>query len=131
MSNHIVFLTLEDILFIHSQEINLAGGEPSIRDLNGIKACVDSPKSSFGGEYLHNLFGMEAVYITCLTMRHPFVDGNKRAALASALTFLHLNGYSVNEAHPEELADLVIDFITKKIEKSDLEKHLELHSSSH
>jgi hypothetical protein len=38
------FLTLEDILFIHHQEIRAAGGEPSIRDREGIKACVDAQK---------------------------------------------------------------------------------------
>lgn len=90
------FQTLEDILFIHSQEIQIAGGEPNILDENGIKACVDAPKASFGGEYLHDLFGMGASYIACLTTRHPCVDGNKRTALASALTFLHLNGHAVN-----------------------------------
>ena len=57
---------------------------------------------------------MAAAYITCLTMRHPFVDGNKRTALASALTFLYLNGYSVEERYDEDLADLTIDFFYKK-----------------
>lgn len=123
------FLTLEDILFIHSQEIQIAGGEPNIRDENGIKACVDAPKASFGGEYLHALFGMAASYIACLTTRHPFVDGNKRTALASALTFLHLNGYAVEEAHDEELADLVLDFVTKKKSKEQVAQHLESHAS--
>ncbi len=87
-----VFLSLEEILFIHRQEIKAVGGEPSIRDNTGIKASVDAPKASYGGEYLQDLFGMAASYITCITMRHPFVDGNKRTALASALTFLYLNG---------------------------------------
>ena len=66
------FLSLENILFIHQREIETAGGEPSIRDEEGIKACVDAPKASFGGEFLHDLFGMAASYIACLTMRHPF-----------------------------------------------------------
>lgn len=86
--NSPTFLTLDDVLFIHREEIKISGGEPNIRDKEGVKACVDAPKASFGGEYLHDLFGMAASYITCLTMRHPFVDGNKRTALASALTFL-------------------------------------------
>lgn len=45
------FLTLDDILFIHEKEIKSAGGEPNIRDLEGVKACVGTPKASFGGEY--------------------------------------------------------------------------------
>jgi death on curing protein len=56
---------------------------------------------------------MAAAYITCLTRRHPFVDGNKRTALASALTFLFLNRSSLEETYDEQLADLVIGFVTK------------------
>ncbi|MDZ7773178.1 MAG: type II toxin-antitoxin system death-on-curing family toxin [Balneolaceae bacterium] len=123
------FLSLEDILFIHNQEIQAAGGEPNIRDNDGIKACVEAPKASFSGEYLQDLFGMAASYIACLTTRHPFVDGNKRTALASALTFLYLNGYGVEESHDEELADLVLDFVTKKKSKEDVAKHLAAHVS--
>jgi death-on-curing protein len=122
------FLTLEDILFIHQQEILISGGEPNVRDPEGIKACVDAPKASFEGDYLYELFGMAASYIACLTMRHPFVDGNKRTALASSLTFLYLNGYSVEESYDEELADLVLDFVTKKITKEDIAKHFRFKS---
>lgn len=63
---------------------------------------------------------MAATYLTCLTMRHPFIDGNKRTALASALTFLYLNGFFVEEAYEEELADLVLRFIAKKISKEEI-----------
>ncbi len=122
------FLSLEDILFIHQQEIQNSGGEPNIRDQEGIKACVDAPKASFGGDYLHDLFEMVASYISCLTMRHPFVDGNKRTALASALTFLYLNDYSVEESYDEELADLVLDFVTKKISKEEIAEYFRAKS---
>ena len=114
------FLSLEEILFIHQQEIQAAGGEPGICDKEEIRACVDAPKASFGGKYLYDLFGMAASYITCITMHHPFVDGNKRTALAFALTFLFLNGYTIEEYHDIELAELVLDFITKEISKEDI-----------
>jgi len=122
------FLSLEDILFIHQQEIQISGGEPNIRDQEGIKACVDAPKASFGGDYLHDLFEMAASYISCLTMRHPFVDGNKRTALASALTFLYLNDYNVEESYDEELAELVLNFVTKKISKEEIAEYFRANS---
>lgn len=86
-----VFLSLDEILFIHTEEIKISGGEPNIRDLEGVKACVDAPKASFGGKYLQNLYEMAASYLACIVMRHPFVDGNKRTALGSASTdvFIH------------------------------------------
>lgn len=117
------FLTLEEILFIHQQEIHASGGDPAIRDREGVEACVDAPKASFGGEYLYDLFGMAASYIASLSIRHPFLDGNKRTALASALTFLYINGYTISESHEEELADLVLDFVTKKISREDVVEH--------
>jgi len=118
------FLLLEDILFIHEKEIEAAGGEPNIRDLDGVKACVDTPKASFGGEYLNDIFGMAATYISCIAIRHPFMDGNKRTALASALTFLYINGFEVEESYDLELADLVVDFLTKKKSKEEIKMHL-------
>ncbi|MGK7370737.1 MAG: type II toxin-antitoxin system death-on-curing family toxin [Candidatus Halalkalibacterium sp. M3_1C_030] len=118
------FLSMEDILFIHEQEIQKAGGDPGIRQKQDIQACTDSPKASFDGEYLNDLFEMAASYIICLTIRHPFVDGNKRTALASALTFLYLNGYEVKESYDLELADLILNFLSKDISKEDVAKHL-------
>lgn len=123
------FITVEDILFIHEQEIQKAGGNPGIRQEQDIQACADAPKASYGGEYLNNLFEMAASYIVCLTIRHPFVDGNKRTALASALTFLYLNGYDVEESYDLELADLVLDFLSKNVSKEDIAKHLKEHAA--
>ena len=122
------FLTMEDILFIHEQEIQKAGGDPGIRQEQDIKACADTPKASFDGEYLNDLFEMAAGYIICLTIRHPFVDGNKRTALASALTFLYLNGYEVKESYNLELADLVLDFLSKDNSKEEVAEHLKQNS---
>lgn len=122
------FLSVEDILFIHEQEIKKAGGDPGIRQEQDIQACTDAPKASFDREYLNDLFEMAASYIICLTIRHPFVDGNKRTALASALTFLYLNGYEVKESYDLELADLILDFLSKDISKEDLAKHLKQNS---
>ena len=55
------FLSLEDILFIHQQEIRISGGEPNIRDQDGAKACVDSPKVSFGGENLNPWYQIKMI----------------------------------------------------------------------
>jgi death-on-curing protein len=117
------FLAEEDILFIHQQEIQISGGEPNIREKEGLKAYVDAPKTSFGGVFLYDIFGMAASYVTCLTMRHPFFDGNKRTALASALTFLLLNGFTIEESYDDELADMVLKFLTKELSKEDIIEH--------
>ncbi|HET8865988.1 MAG TPA: type II toxin-antitoxin system death-on-curing family toxin [Gracilimonas sp.] len=127
MSNP-VFLTLEEILYIHEQEIIKAGGEPNIRNKEDVEACAEVPKASFDGEYLNDLFEMAASYIICLAIRHPFVDGNKRTALASCLTFLYLNGFEILESYEHELADLVLNFLTHEISKDEVANHLKKRS---
>ncbi len=53
---------------------------------------------SFGGQSLHSdLFEMAAAYAFHLCQNHPFIDGNKRVALASALVFLDLNGVQLSD----------------------------------
>lgn len=123
-----VFLASQEILYIHEQEIIKAGGDPYIRNKEDVEACAEVPKASFGGEYLNDLFEMAASYIICLTIRHPFVDGNKRTALASCLTFLYLNGFEVEESYELELADLVLDFLKNEISKDEISNHLKKRS---
>ena len=96
-----LFLTEDEILFSHQQEIQISGSEPNVRNEDVVQACKEAPKASFEGKYLHHIFQMAASYIACLTTRHPLVESNKRTALASALTFLYLNGYIIEESHYE------------------------------
>ena len=54
-----------------------------------------------------------------LAENQPFLDGNKRTALASSIIFLKLNDYSLN-TNNEEIFQLFIDLANKKINKDDL-----------
>lgn len=74
--------------------------------------------------YDTNIFSLASYYIKYISLNHPFVDGNKRTALASAVVFLEFNGYSIDETYEEELADLVLNFINKKIQQKDLVQFL-------
>jgi death-on-curing protein len=78
-----------------------------------------------------DLFDMAAAYLVALAFRHPFLDGNKRTAAAAALTFLHLNGYDVNERHPEELADLVLSLLRKEVDREDVGQWFRDRSAPH
>jgi len=72
-----VFLTLEDILQIHAEQIDIYGGTHGIRDLNGLESAVATPQASFGGEYLHSTIpAMAAAYLFHICQNHPFLDGN-------------------------------------------------------
>ena len=115
-----LFREVEDILYIHRREVQRSGGDQGLRDREALEAAAAAPRVSHDGEYLLDLFNMAAAYIVAIAIRHPFQDGNKRAAAASALTFLHLNGYGVTEKHPEELADIVLSLLNKDLDRENL-----------
>ena len=97
MTDEPVFITFEDALFFHKEEIRRTGGISGIRDQTALEAALGAPKASFGGAYLMNLFEMAATYVGSFCANHPFLDGNKRAGTACALTFLYSNGYEVDD----------------------------------
>jgi len=91
-----LFLTLAEVVEIHTNQIQLYGGTHGIRDIHLLQSALAQPEASFGGVWLHeDLFEMAAAYAFHLSQNHPFLDGNKRTALAAALLFLELNGISV------------------------------------
>jgi death-on-curing protein len=102
------FLTADDVIHLHADQILEYGGSSGLRDLPALESAVAQPQATFGGEYLHNsLWLMAAAYLFHVTNNHPFVDGNKRAGLAAALTFLRINRIII-ETGTDELADLTL-----------------------
>ena len=92
------FLTLAEVLSILQDQTTRYGGEFGVRDLGLVSSAIAVPRASFGGQPLHgDLFGMAAAYAFHLCQNHPFVGGNKRVALASALVFLDLNGIRITD----------------------------------
>jgi len=96
------FLTVEEVLQIHSDLVNDYGGDPGIRDYSLLRSAVATPSVSFSGNLLHDgIPAMAGAYLFHLAKNHPFVDGNKRTALASAITFLFLNGHEFDATNDE------------------------------
>lgn len=118
------FITTEEAMFFHREEVKMAGGAAGIRDMEALAAALMAPQATFGGAYLlADLFEMAAVYIESICTRHPFFDGNKRTGTACALVFLLLNGYEMEEEYDEELADKVLDLVTHRIDRGSLAEY--------
>ena len=119
MMKDVLFLTLAEVIEIHSNQMRLYGGLPGIRDINLLSSAIAMPHASFHGEYLHNdIYEMAAAYAFHIGKNHPFVDGNKRTALVSALVFLELNGISISDSQGK-LYDAMLDLSTGKLNKSE------------
>ena len=112
-----VFLGLDDVIRVHVDQIARYGGRAGVRDMGLLQSAVAMPRGSFGREWLHrDLFEMAAAYAFHLARNHPFVDGNKRTALACALIFLELNGMSLRD--PESrLYEAMMDVTTGNLDK--------------
>lgn len=87
-----VWVPLDAIIVIHDRQIARHGGAPGLRDraLIEMGAARAMNAAAYGGASLH---GIAAAYAFGIAKAHAFVDGNKRTAIVTALTFLRLNGY--------------------------------------
>lgn len=107
-----VFLSVEQVENLHAEGIRLYGGSHGLRDRNALESAVMAPQASFGGELLNSTMEeFAASHWLSLTMNHPFVDGNKRAALWACSTFLNMNGYAL------DLSELEAETVTLEIAK--------------
>jgi death-on-curing protein len=123
-----LFLTLDEVLALHRDQIRRYGGADGLRDLALLSSAVAVPEATFEGELLHDsLFEMAAAYLYHLAKNHPFVDGNKRIALASGLAFLWLNDRQI-EAGEDELTDLVVGVAAATVRKAEVAVFLEQHA---
>ena len=121
----ITFLTLAEIIDIHADQIEKYGGHKGVRDINLLSSAVAMPYAAFSGEFLHpHIYEMAAAYAYHISQNHPFLDGNKRTALASALVFLELNRISISDPHGE-LYDAMIRIAKGKLGKTEFAKILE------
>ncbi len=118
------FLTIEEILWLHDDQIASFGGTTGVRDLGLLDSALSQPKASFGGELLHPTIAEQAAaYLYHLAMNHPFVDGNKRTALASMEAFILANGYRL-ELTNNEVYELVLNVVEGYTSKVELAKNL-------
>jgi len=114
------FLTLEDVLELHEMQLESYGGATGIRDRGLLESAVMMPQASFGGDYVHaGVFEMAAAYAFHISENQPFVDGNKRTALVSALVFLDWQQIEINDPQ-EELYGAMIGLAQKTLDKEGL-----------
>ncbi len=98
----IVWLTSELVQAFHAQQLKLFGGPPGIRDEGALESALGRPvnRIAYAEEGEVDLAELAAAYAFGIAKNHPFIDGNKRAALLALVTFLGLNeiDFLVDEA---------------------------------
>ena len=110
-------LTIEIVREIHDEAVKIFGGLHGIRDEALLASAVFAPQSSFGGKSPYvDLIDVAAAYLFYLGRNHPFLDGNKRTAMAAAVVFLRLNGFDP-AADGDDWQRLVLDVASGKIDR--------------
>jgi death on curing protein len=123
----VTFLTLDEVLALHADQIDRYGGSGGLRDLARLESALATPRASFDGEFLHgSLPEMAAAYLFHIVQNHPFVDGNKRTGLAVAIAFLGLNGFWL-EVDPDGLAQQVLEVARGAVPKAGLAEYIRRH----
>lgn len=107
------YLTLDDALFIHGEQIRLFGGADGIRDRGLIEAALLRPQTGYCGDLIEEA----AALWESLAMKHGFIDRNKGVSFACVDIFLALNGAMIT-AEPDE----VITFIFERLESGTMDK---------
>lgn len=88
-------LTVPHILAIDDRLITDYGGLAGVCAAGLLKSALMRPRNAFANERSW-LFDLAAAYDNGIAKNHPFHDGNQRAALTSAYTFLGRNGNELN-----------------------------------
>lgn len=122
------YLTAKDVLLLHNMAIDEFGGSHGLRDLGLLESAVTRPQATFGGEDLYpNIFLKGAALVHSLLLNHQFVDGNKRTAMFSIMTFLELNGY-IFQAEQKEVVETALWIENQKPEIEEIAGWLKKHT---
>jgi len=90
----------------HREQLIEHGGGQGVRDLRLLDSAMARPHSlaAYGSP---DAAALAAAYAYGIARNHPFVDGNKRTALAVSETFLMVNGYGLDASD----AEVVVAFL--------------------
>jgi death on curing protein len=110
----VIYLSVEQVLFLHDRLIEETGGEHGVRDLGGLESALARPQAAFGDtEFYPDIFAKAAVLMDGLTRNHAFIDGNKRISISTAVLFLQVNGCRLTATN-SELEEFTLRVTTMK-----------------
>lgn len=119
MSREWKHLTVEAVKIIHAQVLAAHGGGKGLRDPALLESAVAAPQATWGGEpIMDDPREIAAAYLFYLCRNHPFVDGNKRMALAACLVFLEQNDlWKARKLPVDDWEALTLDVAASKLDR--------------
>jgi death-on-curing protein len=119
VSNSLTHLTVSAVKAIHVEVLAAHGGSPALRDENLLESAIAAPQATMMGRPLiSDPIEIAAAYLFYLCCNHPFIDGNKRTALASCLVFLEINELLPTKKLPtEDWETFVLDIAASRLDR--------------
>ena len=122
------YLTIEQILLIHSMVIDETGGSHGILNQHALLSVIAAPAQEvFGQELYPTIFLKASVYARDIVTNHPFMDGNKRTGMVSASVFLENNGHVI-DSKEGEIEKMALKIIVEKFKLEDIADWFIKHS---
>lgn len=119
-----VYLTLDDVFYLHKEQLRLYGGSDGVRDEGLILSALLRPQTGYYADAVEEA----AALWESLAMNHGFIDGNKRVALDATITFLAINGIEVFGDTDELIAFIYHHLESGTFRKEVLETWLHEHT---
>lgn len=121
------FITSEQAIFYQQKIVKATGGSLGLRDLGLLESAINRPKATFDGKDLYpKVLEKAAALFHSMILNHPFLDGNKRTALAVLYEFLKHNGYQL-KATEKELIEFPLRIERKDMDIKEIAKWLKKH----
>jgi len=90
------YLSEAEIIAINEEVISNFGGLHGVKDLNLLHLAAGRPQMSVAFQDAYkSIFNKAAALFHSIINNHPFLDGNKRTALLSAISFLERNKWGI------------------------------------
>ncbi len=102
------------------------GGAPGLRDEGLFLSALARPENLFAYEGVVSMARLAAAYGFGVTKNHPFVDGNKRAALIAMGLFLKLNGHDLRAGQVETF-EAIMKLAAGELSEAELAAWLDAH----
>ena len=126
MKKDLLHPTVEAVKAIHREVLQAHGGSAGIRDEGLLDSAVAAPQATMMGQPMFKEpVEVAAAYLFYLCRNHPFIDGNKRTALATCLVILSENGLLSQEKLDADVWErLVLDVAASRIDREETTKRL-------
>jgi death-on-curing protein len=103
-------ISLDFVIAVHDEILRLTGVGRAGVDIERLASVLSRIEQQIHYNQINDIFEIAAWYAIVIAKGHAFVDGNKRTGLAVMLTYLDIQGCSIEDhTHLDDLMVAVVE----------------------